>query len=100
MRLGYSLIDEEAAEGHAVGRGPTTPTGHARAMRRAAELCGEEVLARRLGAPPAQIGLWMRGAALPPDDVFLKLVDIIWDHAMEQQMNAKRDDARRDTDQP
>ncbi len=75
------------------------PTVHARAMRRAAELCGEEVLARRLGATPAQLGLWMRGLALPPDDVFLKLVDIIWEHAAEE-LKVKRDGPTPDTTQP
>lgn len=49
-----------------------------RVIRRAAELMGgEEELAQLLNVVPSHLALWISGEALPPDDVFLKVADII-----------------------
>jgi hypothetical protein len=50
----------------------------ARLIRRAAELMGgEDELARLLNVVPSHLALWISGEALLPDDVFLKVADII-----------------------
>ncbi len=60
------------------------PTVQARAMRRAAEICGEDQLARRLGVTTRTVRFWMSGMAVPPGDVFLKVADILGDHALKK----------------
>jgi len=65
------------------------PTVHARTLKRAAEITGgEEELARRLKVTPSHLELWIRGLESPPGDVFLKAVDIVTEHDL-QQMTAK-----------
>lgn len=59
------------------------PTLYAQAMRRAAEICGEEALAHRLGVSQVRLHFWMDGLAVPPGDVFLKVADILGEHALE-----------------
>lgn len=59
------------------------PTLYARAIRPAAEILGEPELAARLGVTQTQLAFWMRGAAVPPGDVFLKVADILADLALE-----------------
>ena len=73
------------------------PTVHARAIKRAAEICGEADLAHGLGVTRAQLQLWMRGLAVPPSDVFFKVVDILWDEAAEE-LQRKPDAEARDPD--
>jgi hypothetical protein len=74
------------------------PTLHARAMRRAAEIYGEEALARHLGVRPIQLAVWMSGAVAPPLEAFLKVADILGDHALRElkkppQQNPSKGDA-------
>jgi hypothetical protein len=59
------------------------PTVHARAVRRAAEILGDDALAVRLGVPEERLRLWIQGVVRPPDSVFLEVVDIIGDHALQ-----------------
>jgi hypothetical protein len=75
------------------------PTVHARAIKRAAEICGEHELASRLGVTHQQVLLWMQGATIPPDAVFLKIVDILSDR-MVQELKKPRRAAEPDTDEP
>jgi hypothetical protein len=37
---------------------------------------GDDELAFQLGVSPGELKLWMLGLALPPDSVFLRVVDI------------------------
>jgi DNA-binding transcriptional regulator YiaG len=60
------------------------PTLYARAIRRAAEITGEADLALQLGVTSAQLRFWIQGAAVPPGDAFLKVVDILGDHALHE----------------
>jgi hypothetical protein len=60
------------------------PTLYARAMRRAAEILGEPELAARLDVTEGKLRFWIQGAAEPPGDVFLKVADILGEHALEQ----------------
>jgi hypothetical protein len=40
-------------------------------------LGGMPALAGYLEVPEARLRIWMRGAVAPPDDVFLRLVDLL-----------------------
>jgi hypothetical protein len=60
------------------------PTVHARALRKAAEIFGERELATDLGVTPEQLVRWMQGLELPPDSVFLRVVDILSEFAMRE----------------
>jgi hypothetical protein len=49
-----------------------------RAVRRAAEILGgSRPLRTYLNASALVVGLWISGAATPPPDIFLKVVDLI-----------------------
>jgi hypothetical protein len=49
-----------------------------RAVRRAAEILGgSRPLRAYLNASALVVGLWISGAATPPPDIFLKVVDLI-----------------------
>jgi hypothetical protein len=51
---------------------------HAQLLQRAVEkLGGLEEAARYLGVPEVRLRIWMRGLLAPPDDVFLRLVDLL-----------------------
>lgn len=51
---------------------------YARLLKRAAEVLGSaEALREYLGVSAAQLNFWMRGAAPPPDSVFLRLADLL-----------------------
>jgi hypothetical protein len=63
------------------------PTVHARALKRAAEICGERELAIRLGATDRELRFWMQGIAVPPERVFLQVVDILGEHALQELNN-------------
>lgn len=55
-------------------------TVYSRALLRATELLGgREKLARVLRVPVAEIDKWIAGAAKPPREVFLRVVDLILD---------------------
>jgi len=48
------------------------------AVRRAAEILGgSRALRTYLNASALVVGLWISGSAIPPTDVFLKVVDLI-----------------------
>jgi DNA-binding transcriptional regulator YdaS (Cro superfamily) len=66
------------------------PRLYARAMRRAAEICGEEALARELGVTPTQLDVWLKGLAEPPADVFLKVADILGDFSLQELRDQHR----------
>jgi hypothetical protein len=51
---------------------------HVILLQRAAEtLGGAEELARYLAVPPLRVRVWLRGLIAPPDDVFLRLIDLL-----------------------
>ena len=59
------------------------PTVYARTLRRAAELVGgESALAARLAVSENELDLWLRNFVRPPNDVFLKAVDIVGEHEL------------------
>ena len=60
------------------------PTVHAQAVKRAAEICGEQALADRLGVSRERLLLWMRGIAEPPDAVFLQVVDVLSEYHLNE----------------
>lgn len=58
------------------------PTLQTELFMRAAELFGsEEALALSLGISGERLRLWSRGVMPMPDDIFLKLVDVLWSSA-------------------
>jgi hypothetical protein len=58
---------------------------HERTLLRAAGILGGlDPLAERLRVHPALLGMWMRGTMVLPQDVFLKVVDIV----LERDINA------------
>ena len=51
---------------------------HVRMLERAADaLGGFDEVARYLAVSEVRLRFWMRGGVAPPDDVFLKLVDLL-----------------------
>lgn len=51
---------------------------HAQMLQRAVEkLGGTEEAARYLGVPEVRLRIWLRGLLAPPDDLFLRLVDLL-----------------------
>jgi hypothetical protein len=51
---------------------------HARLLERAAEILGgPDEVAAYLGVSRSHVRIWMRGMFSPPDEVFLKLVDLV-----------------------
>lgn len=60
------------------------PTLQARAIRRAVEIWGLQPLATRLGVTEAQLSYWLHGLAAPADQVFLAIVDLLSEHALEE----------------
>lgn len=57
-----------------------TASVYSRALLRAAEFVGgRDKLARVLRVPKAELESWIAGAAKPPRDVFLRVVDLILD---------------------
>lgn len=54
------------------------PSVYAAVLKRAAELLGDvETLAAYLNVSPVRVQAWLGGHGLPPDDVFLRLVDLL-----------------------
>jgi hypothetical protein len=66
------------------------PRLYARAVRRAAEICGKEALARELGVTVTQLDVWLKGLAEPPADVFLKVADILGDFSLQELRDQQR----------
>jgi hypothetical protein len=57
------------------------PSVLARALKRAAEIAGgRERLAVHLGVEPSDLELWIDGAELTPQHIFLKAVDLIFEY--------------------
>jgi hypothetical protein len=64
---------------------------HARLLQFAAlKLGGTEELARYLQVPEVRLRVWQGGRIAPPDDIFLKLVDLL----QEPPPQAPRPDRR------
>ena len=59
------------------------PTLQVRAIRRAVEIWGLQPLATRLGVTQTQLSDWLHGPAVPAE-IFLAIVDLLSDHALEQ----------------
>jgi DNA-binding transcriptional regulator YiaG len=66
------------------------PTLYARATRRAAEICGEDVLAERLGVTGKQLRYWIQGLADPPAAAFLQVADILGEKTLEELVDPPR----------
>ena len=61
------------------------PTVYSRTLVRAAELVGgQQELARQLGVFPSHLLAWIADTSTPPIEVFLKAVDIVGDHDIQQ----------------
>jgi transcriptional regulator with XRE-family HTH domain len=45
---------------------------------------GQQELARRLGVSPSHLLPWLAGTSTPPIEAFLKAVDIVGDHDIQQ----------------
>jgi GAF domain-containing protein len=64
---------------------------YVRTLERALRIIGsEEALADLLWVRPATLGRYLRGEARPPDDVFLKAVDILFNDSWAAQRNASQ----------
>jgi hypothetical protein len=58
---------------------------HARAVRKAVEFAGgAQQLAGRLGVAVADVRGWLAGGAQPPQDVFLRIVDVLLEQPPQQ----------------
>jgi hypothetical protein len=67
-------------------------TVHTRALRRAAELLGgNDALRLYLGVTPVILGIWMQGRIAPPSDVFLQVVDLLFERDETIPRDAKID---------
>ena len=59
-------------------------------LERAADrLGGMDDLARYLDASPILLRVWLRGLASPPDEVFLKLVDLLQEPPPGPRLSAR-----------
>jgi hypothetical protein len=58
-----------------------------KAVKRAAEIYGEQALADRLGVGLPVLRLWISGAAALPDRIFLEVTEILSEHGLQ---NLKR----------
>lgn len=66
-------------------------TVYSRALTRAAQLLGGvERLRAHLGVGMTQLNFWLRGQAKPPDEVFLKVVDVLAEHEKEELLGRSR----------
>lgn len=73
-------------------------TVHTRALQRAAELLGGiDALRVYLDVTPIKLGIWMRGGAVPPGDVFLQVVDLLLEHDGTVLRDEKTDGEHGDT---
>lgn len=56
---------------------------HKRALQRAIDLAGGvDPLARYLKVPPAALKFWLNASSPLPDDMFLKIVDVLLERSM------------------
>ncbi len=56
-----------------------------RAVRRASDILGGEPKLRKyLGVSAIALGVWLAGTERPPTDVFLKAVDVIVEHDVDE----------------
>ena len=67
---------------------PSRNSVHCRALVRAAEIMGGvEALSAHLGTSQAQVVLWMNGHQLPPQHIFLRVVDVLCDNNLAEMQN-------------
>ncbi len=67
-----------------------------RLLDRATEILGgEDALSERLGVPEAQVALWRSRQARLPDEVFLRIVDIVLRDDVERAADDRRKEPRR-----
>ena len=60
-------------------------TVYSRALERAAEILGgTEELRGFLSVRKSVLGLWMSGYGMPPDDVFLRVVDLLAERQLQE----------------
>ena len=60
-------------------------TVYPRALARAAQILGgTEELRSFLSVPKTMLDLWLGGYAMPPDDVFLRVVDLLAEHQLHE----------------
>jgi hypothetical protein len=65
---------------------------HKRALRRAIELAGGlEPLARQLKVPASAVRFWQGASGPLPDDIFLKIVDLVLDRSLSEIPPTPRD---------
>ncbi len=65
-------------------------------LQRAAEaLGGMDEVGRYLGVSDVRLRIWMRGLIAPPDEVFLRLVDLISDGPPPDRLFFRHDPKRR-----
>lgn len=58
---------------------------HKRALKRAMDLAGgADALAAHLKVPPTGVRFWLGASGPLPDDVFLKLVDLLLDESLAE----------------
>lgn len=61
---------------------------HVAALQRAAEILGgPQALAQYLGMPLTLVELWLDGHMAPPQEVFLRAIDVVVDHGLAEMSN-------------
>ena len=62
---------------------------HKRALRRALELAGgAEALALHLKVSPTAVRFWLNASGPVPDDIFLRIVDLLLDRSLSEPQPA------------
>jgi hypothetical protein len=60
-------------------------TVYSRALARAAQILGgTEELRCFLNVPKSLLNLWLGGHIMPPDDVFLRVVDLLGEYQLQE----------------
>jgi hypothetical protein len=60
-------------------------TVYSRALARAAQILGgAEELRSYLNVPKSLLDLWLGGYGMPPDDVFLRVVDLLAERQLQE----------------
>ena len=67
------------------------PNVRTAALQRASNILGgTPTLRKYLGVSALSLGAWLAGAEPPPTDVFLKVVDVIVRHELDELRHKKR----------
>ena len=70
---------------------PSRNSVHSRALVRAVKILGGvEALSAHLGTSQAQVVLWMNGHQLPPQHIFLRVVDVLCDNDLAEMRNGSK----------